>query len=402
MAKPAGASCNLACDYCYYLEKKRLYSPGAHTMTDATLERFIRQYFEAQTMPEVSFTWHGGEPMLRPLAFYRRVVELQRRYARGRRVENSIQTNGTLLTPEWCEFLRDEGWLVGISIDGSAAMHDIYRHKRDGRPAFDATMRGLEMLRRHGVEWNAMATVNAANASRPDEFYDFFRTLGADFLQFTPVVERTCRHADGRKLALGADGTGADALAPFSVSPEAWGSFLCRLFSRWVRADVGRFFVQIFDATLANWMGVAPGVCTLAPTCGHAGVMEWNGDVYSCDHFVGPDYLLGNIRTSTLTGMMYSPRQQAFGAAKRNSLPGQCLRCRWLFACNGECPRNRFLTTSEGDPGLNYLCEGYRRFFAFAAPYMDYMAQALRRVEAPASVMDAIALGKLPDPEGSE
>lgn len=379
MAKPAGAECNLACDYCYYLEKKRMYAhAGRMQMSDATLEEYVRQYFESQTQEAVSFTWHGGEPMLRPLAFYERVVALQRRYARGRYVENSIQTNGTLLTPEWCRFLRREGWLVGISIDGTAAMHDACRHRRDGRGVFDAVMRGVEMLKQHGVEWNAMATVNAANAGQPEVFYDFFKALGARFLQFTPVVERLTRHTDGRRLALGADGTGSEAVAPYSVSPEAWGEFLCRVFDRWIQTDVGEVFVQMFDATLANRMGVQPGVCTLAPTCGHAGVMEWNGDVYCCDHFVAPEYRLGNIRTQTLTEMMYGEKQRAFGAAKRNSLPGQCRRCKWLYACNGECPRNRFMKTADGEPGLNYLCAGYARFFEHVAPYMDAMAAALR------------------------
>ncbi|MDE6270737.1 MAG: anaerobic sulfatase-maturation protein, partial [Muribaculaceae bacterium] len=365
MAKPVGPACNLACEYCYYLEKSNLFSDPRRTyMSDETLELFIRSYIQAQTMPEVQFTWHGGEATMRNLDFYRRAMALQERYGRGRPILNSLQTNGTLLNDEWCRFLRDNGWLVGISIDGPEEFHDEYRRNRAGRASFAQTMRGIRLLQRHGVEWNALAVVNDYNADYPDEFYNFFRDIGCRYLQFTPVVER--RNGAGM-LSAGSDPAGV--LTDFSVRPDQWGRFLCRVFDLWRRADVGTIFVQLFDATLANWVGQEPGICTMARTCGHAGAVEHNGDVYSCDHFVFPEYRLGNLRTHTVTEMMRSPRQLAFGAAKRDALPRQCRECRWLFACNGECPRNRFAMTADGEHGLNYLCEGYRTFFAHAAPY---------------------------------
>lgn len=387
MAKPAGARCNLQCTYCYYLEKSNLYTAApAQTMSDELLERFIREYIAAQAGDTVVFSWHGGETLLRSRDFYRRALELQRRYAAGRRIENSIQTNGTLLDDAWCAFLRENDFLVGISLDGTAAMHDRYRRDRQGGPTFEAVMRGVRLLQKHGVEWNALAVVNRHNADDPAGFYRFFRSIGCRYLQFTPVVERILPHDDGRQLASAAD-AGAP-LADFSITPEQWGRFTCALFDEWVVADVGRIFVQLFDATLANWVGQAPGVCTLSKNCGHAGALEFNGDLYACDHFVFPEYRLGNILETPLTELMRSPRQTAFGDAKLLSLPAQCRRCRYLFACNGECPRNRFERTREGEPGLNYLCKGYQRFFSHVEPYMDFMRNELMHRRAPANVME--------------
>lgn len=387
MSKPAGARCNLACEYCYYLEKSRMYAAQpSQTMSDELLERFIRDYIAAQPSQYVVFSWHGGETLLRSEAFYRRVMELQRKYGADRKIENSVQTNGTLLTDAWCEFFRDNGWLVGVSIDGPKQYHDRYRLHRDGSGTFDEVMRGVELLVKHGVEWNALAVVNRANGDDPIGFYDFFRSIGCRYLQFTPVVERIERHADGRWLASAAD-KGA-ALADFSVTPEQWGRFLCRLFDRWVVGDVGRVFVQMFDATLANWVGEAPGLCTLSKICGHAGALEFNGDLYACDHFVFPEYRLGNINETPVGDLMRSSAQTAFGDAKLRSLPGQCRRCRYRFACNGECPRNRFVSTREGEPGLNYLCKGYYKFFDHAAPYMDFMRNELAHRRPPANVME--------------
>ena len=392
MAKPAGASCNLACDYCYYLEKKHLYrgegsEKVALSMGDDMLERFTRSYIESQSMPAVLFTWHGGEPLMRPLSFYRRAVELQRRYAGGRVIDNCIQTNGTLLTDEWCRFFKEHNWLVGVSIDGPQEFHDEYRRSRFGHSSWRKVMQGIELLNRHGVEWNAMATVNDYNADYPLDFYHFFKEIGCRYIQFTPIVERIVNHADGRNLASLADGGGGE-LAPFSVSPEQWGEFTCTIFDEWVRNDVGEYFIQLFDATLANWVGEQPGVCSLAKTCGQAPAMEYNGDVYSCDHFVFPEYKLGNIRDKSFVEMMTGERQQKFGMEKQSALPGQCRECRYLFACNGECPRNRFAVTESGEPGLNYLCRGYQRFFAHVAPYMDFMKQELAAGRAPANVME--------------
>mgnify|MGYP003402676240 FL=1 len=372
MTKPAGAHCNLACDYCYYLEKQKLYQNGdKHIMSDQLTEVFIREYIQSQFGNEVNFTWHGGEPMIRPLSYYKKVVRWQRRYAEGKAILNCLQTNGTLLTPEWCRFLHDEGWLVGISIDGPQDMHDAYRMKRNGGPTWEKVMQGIEMLDRYEVEWNAMAVVNDITAARPLDFYRFFRDeIECRYLQFTPVVERIRRHEDGRHLAHVMDGD-EYAVAPFSVTPEAWGSFLCAMFDEWYNNDVGEMFVQTFEATLANWAGMTPGVCSLSDWCGHAAVMEHNGDIYCCDHFVFPEYYLGNIRNRGILDMLNSERQMAFADMKTKGLPTQCRQCRWQFACHGECPRNRFARTKDGEPGLNYLCEGYRRYFEHVAPFME-------------------------------
>lgn len=372
MTKPAGAHCNLACDYCYYLEKQKLYQNGdKHIMSDQLTEVFIREYIQSQFGNEVNFTWHGGEPMIRPLSYYKKVVRWQRRYAEGKAILNCLQTNGTLLTPEWCRFLHDEGWLVGISIDGPQDMHDAYRMKRNGGPTWEKVMQGIEMLDRYEVEWNAMAVVNDITAARPLDFYRFFRDkIECRYLQFTPVVERIRRHEDGRHLAHVMDGD-EYAVAPFSVTPEAWGSFLCTMFDEWYNNDVGEMFVQTFEATLANWAGMTPGVCSLSDWCGHAAVMEHNGDIYCCDHFVFPEYYLGNIRNRGILDMLNSERQMAFADMKTKGLPTQCRQCRWQFACHGECPRNRFAKTKDGEPGLNYLCEGYRRYFEHVAPFME-------------------------------
>lgn len=384
MAKPTGSRCNLSCSYCYYLEKKKMYDETADfCMSDDLLDLFTRQYIEAQAMPEVLFTWHGGEPLLRPLSFYEKALEMQRRYAGGRRTDNCIQTNGTLLNDEWCRFFRDNGFLVGISIDGPRRFHEPMRGA-----SFDRVLRGIDLLEKHGVEWNAMAVVNSQNADCPVEFYRFFKSIGCRFLQFTPVVERMdCTHSLMPGTVEGGMMTSA------SVSAGQWGRFLCGLFDEWLRADVGEIFVQLFDATLANWAGVPPGICSLAPVCGHSAALEHNGDLYSCDHFVFPDYKLGNIRRDTITSMMYGQRQIAFGNAKRLSRPRQCRECGFLFACNGECPKNRFVRDRYGNPGLNYLCSGYHRFFSHAAPYMDYMKAELDGGRAPANVMSVA--GKL-------
>ena len=295
MTKPIGSVCNLACDYCYYLEKSNLYKDiSKHVMSDELLEKFIREYIQAQTMSSVLFTWHGGETLMRPLSFYKRVMELQKRYAGGRNIENCIQTNGTPLTDEWCEFFRANNWLVGVSVDGPQEFHDEYRRNRQGKPSFVKVMQGIRLLNKHGVEWNALAVVNDFNGDYPLDFYHFFKEIDCHYIQFTPIVERIKRRADGRYLATPLDE--GEKLADFSVSPEQWGNFLCTIFDEWVRNDVGNFYIQLFDSTLANWVGEQPGVCTLAKQCGHAGVMEFNGDVYSCDHFVFPEFKLGNIR----------------------------------------------------------------------------------------------------------
>ena len=390
MLKPAGAHCNLACKYCYYLEKNKLYPTAQrHLMSDEMLEQFTREYIEAQTMNQVLFTWHGGEPLLRSIDFYRKALSLQQKYAGGRRIDNVIQTNGTLLTDEWCEFFAQNHWLVGISIDGPQPDHDHYRLTAAGKPSWQKVMQGIKLLKKHGVEWNAMAVVNAYNVNHPLEFYRFFKENGCQFLQFTPIVERLTRHEDGRTLASLAD-KNEISLSEASVAPEQWGYFLCAIFDEWVRKDVGKIFVEIFDCTLANWMGISPGICAYSKECGHAGVMEHNGDVYSCDHFVFPEYKLGNIRDHSLIDMLYGEQQQEFSRLKHSSLPRQCKECDMEFACHGECPKNRFMKDKYGDSGLNYLCPGYYHYYQHVAPYMDYMKQELMSQRPPSNIMKVV------------
>lgn len=389
LAKPVGASCNLRCKYCYYLEKSHLYrNAPARVMSDELLERFVQEYIQAQTMSQVLFTWHGGEPLMRPLSFYRKAVALQEKYAFGRQIDNTIQTNGTLLTDEWCEFFKEHNWLVGISIDGPQEFHDEYRRTASDKPSWQKVMRGIRLLRKYGVEWNAMAVVNDFNAGYPLEFYHFFKEMGAKYIQFAPVVERMAAHSDGRHLATLVDQE--CPVADFSVSPAQWGDFLCAIFDEWVRHDVGQTYVEIFDCTLANWVGERPGICVYAKECGHAGVMEFNGDVYSCDHFVFPEYKLGNIRNKTLVEMLYGEQQRQFSCLKHASLPKQCKECEWEFACHGECPKNRFVNDRYGNPGLNYLCSGYRHFYEHVAPYMDFMKKEFMNQRPPANVMEAV------------
>jgi len=371
MTKPVGAICNLRCTYCYYLEKKELYhQQNSYVMSDEILERFIEQYLHSQTMPEVLFTWHGGEPLMRNRNFFSRALELQKKYGRGRQIDNCIQTNGTLLTDDWCRFFKENNFLTGISIDGPQHCHDRYRRTKDNRPTFLQVMNGIELLKKHGVEFNVMGVVNDYNADYPLEFYRFFKSIDCRYIQFAPIVETI----EGKP-------------APWNVPPEKWGNFLIAIFDEWVKQDVGTFFIQYFDSTLANWAGQQPGVCIQAKTCGHAGIMEFNGDVYACDHFVYPEYKLGNIRTQTLVEMMYSDRQIRFGNDKQEALPTQCKECRFLFACNGECPKNRIIKTDSGEEGLNYLCKGYYRFFEHVAPYMDFMRNELASERPPANVM---------------
>lgn len=390
ISKPAGASCNLACKYCYYLEKKSLYgeTPQSRSfiMTDDILEKFVKMYIESQSSPEILFCWHGGESLMRPISFYEKAIRFQQKYGRGLIIDNSIQTNATLLTDDWCRFFKKNNWLVGVSVDGPQEFHDEYRRNRLGAPSFAKVMNGIDLLHKHSVEWNAMAVVNDFNADFPVEFYRFFKDIGCRFLQFTPILERIKPGSGGNRFASPSEANRLP-LADFSVTPEQWGGFLCGVFDEWVCNDVGEIFVQLFDATLANWTGEEPGVCSLGKTCGHALVIEYNGDVYSCDHFVFPEYKLGNIGNMTLVEMALSEMQQKFGMAKTGSLPSECKQCRYLFACNGECPKNRFAVTAAGEYGLNYLCRGYYKFFEHVAPYMEFMARELENSRPPSNVM---------------
>jgi uncharacterized protein len=371
MAKPVGSSCNLSCSYCYYLSKEK------GRMSDALLEEFIRQNTEAQTQPEILFTWHGGEPLLLPLIYYARALELQQKYAHGRHIDNCLQTNGTLLNDEWCQFFREHNFLIGISIDGPEPMHNTFRQD------FEHTLRGIRLLQKHGVEWNAMATVNSRNADNPIEFYHFFKDLGCKYLQFTPVVERTNPQQALESVAMNSEGWAKNAsITTESVEPMQWGRFLTGLYDEWIKEDVGSIFVQLFDATLANWVGQPPGLCSMSALCGLSPALQPDGSLYSCDHFVFPSYKLGNIHHQTIAEMMYGQQQQRFMRTKVDSLSQRCRECDYLFACHGECPRNRFLSGNE-----NYLCEGYRMFFRHVSPTMNFMAQELAAGRAPSNVM---------------
>lgn len=393
MLKPAGPRCNLACDYCYYLEKQHLFTDSRRQLLDdSLLERFIREYIALQTTPDVLFTWHGGEPLLRPITYYEKAFALQRKYADGRNIDNCFQTNGTLITDQWARFFKKNNILVGVSIDGPEDVHDAYRHTVQQRGTHSQVMRGIRTLMRHGVEWNAMAVVNDINVKEPLEFYHFFKEIGARYIQFTPIVERLYTHADGRHLASPIEGDPL-ALSPMSITPDDWGQFLITIFDEWVRHDVGETFVQLFDATLAGWMGVPPSICSMAATCGHAPVMEWNGDVFVCDHYVFPEFKLGNMKQQSLKEIIDRPERLEFGRNKERLLTRQCRECDYLMACHGECPKNRFARSADGETGHNYLCAGYHAFFQHVAPYMDYMKKQLMHKQAPAHVMEWIRQG---------
>jgi len=381
MLKPRGAICDLDCAYCYYLSKEELYPGATFRMSDDVLDTFTRQYITSQETPEVVFAWQGGEPTLMGLDFFRRAVKAQERHRTPHTtIRNTIQTNGVSLTDEWCEFFMEHGFLVGISLDGPARLHDAYRVDSAGKATFDRVMRGVELLRRHGVEFNVLTAVNAANAGHPIYVYRFLRDeLGTTFMQFIPVVERIDGGASER-----------------SVTGVAYGVFLSAIFDEWVRHDVGRVFVQIFDAALSAWAGQPPGLCVFAATCGNALALEHNGDLYSCDHFVEPAHRLGNILETGLPVLVGGEVQRLFGRAKRSELPTYCRTCKVRFTCNGGCPKNRFIQTPDGEPGLNWLCSGYRGFFNHIRPAMDYMAEALRRGLPPASIMRALANGQDP------
>lgn len=407
MTKPIGSLCNLECSYCFYLEKARLYQgEGSFRMSPEVLERYIAGYIEAQPGPEVHFAWQGGEPTLLGIDFFRRALELQRLHARGKTVRNAIQTNGVLIDDAWAEFLKANEFLVGLSIDGPRELHDAYRIDKGGRPTFDRVLAALKALKGHGVEFNTLTTVHRKNADHPLEVYRFLREVGSGYLQFIPIVERAAPEeggAPGLWLAPppdhAASAEAGDLATPWSVRPVDYGEFLCRIFDEWIRQDVGKVFVQHFDAALANWAGEMPGVCVFAKTCGRAVAVEHNGDVYSCDHYVYPEYRLGNLLKTPLAALVDSPGQHAFGEAKSAALPRYCRECPVEFACHGECPKHRFLKTPDGEAGLNYLCAGYRRFFSHIDSPMRTMAALLRSRTAPASIMGIPRTHWMPSPK---
>jgi uncharacterized protein len=387
MPKPVGSTCNIDCTYCYYLEKEVLYGRGKQNfMSIELLEKFTREYIEAQPTPHVMFTWHGGEALLRGIDFYKKALEFQKRYSHGREIANSLQTNGIMLSDEWCKFFKQNDFLIGISIDGPQHCHDQFRTDRQGRGTFDKVMNGIRLLQKHKVEFNVLSVVNSYNVRFPLEVYNFFKSIGARYIQFSPVVERQALRPDGLKLLSPKNDNDVN-VTEWSVGAGEYGTFLTTIFDEWVRRDVGRTFVTMFDATLAGYMEVQSGTCIWAKTCGHAGAMEHNGDVYSCDHYVFPEYKLGNIANASLVSMMLSPEQMRFGQAKFSSLPSQCKGCEFLKLCYGECPKNRIIKTKDGEPGLNYLCAGLKHYFNHTKPYMEFMANELRNQRPPMNVM---------------
>jgi uncharacterized protein len=387
LAKPTGATCNLNCSYCFFLNKEHLYPGSRFRMSDEVLENYISQLIESHRTDKVTVAWQGGEPTLMGVDFYRRAIELQEKYRRpGMTFENTMQTNGTLLNDEWCEFFHENDFLVGISIDGPRKLHNAHRVDKRGRPTFDRVMRGLRLLQKHGVEYNVVVTVNRLNANNPLEVYRFLRDeVGTSWMQFIPAIERLNEGG----VTLYQEGT---TVSDRTVEPQQWGNFLITIFDDWVRHDVGRVFVQTFEATVRNWLGLpSSGMCVFDATCGHGLALEHNGDLYSCDHFVEPNYLLGNIRQTQMIELVGSPQQQTFGLDKLEALPRSCRQCDVRFACHGECPKNRFLTTPDGQPGLNYLCEGYQAFFHHVDRPLKIMAALLRRGYPATQVMQVLA-----------
>jgi uncharacterized protein len=399
LAKPTGPICNLDCEYCFFLSKESLYPGDRFRMSDDILETYIRQLLEAHRTPEVTVAWQGGEPTLMGLDFFRRSVELVDQYRRpGQRVQYTIQTNGTKIDDRWAAFLKQHNFLVGLSVDGPRQLHDRYRVDKQGKGSFAQVMAGYQHLQAHNVDVNVLCTVNAANQDHPVEVYRFFRdAMGVRFLQFIPIVERTTEsllplanqgwstHRYEQRPLYVQDG---NQVTDRSVDATAFGQFLVAIFDEWVKRDVGEVFVQMFDVALANWYGEPPCVCVFSETCGQALALEHNGDLYSCDHFVEPDYHLGNITETPMIELVASEQQQVFGLAKRDTLPQYCRDCEVRFACHGGCPRNRFVNTPDGEAGLNYLCAGYKAFFKHINPAMRLMSRLLRQGRAPAEIVN--------------
>jgi uncharacterized protein len=403
LAKPTGAVCNLDCKYCFFLSKEMLYPGSRFRMADELLETYIRQLIESHRVPEVTIAWQGGEPTLMGLDFFRRSVEYANKYKKPNQTINySMQTNGTKLDDEWCAFFKEHNFLIGISFDGPPDVHDTYRVNKGGQGTFDQVMRGLDYLKKHDAEFNILCTVHAANVDRPVEVYRFFRDeLGAQFIQFIAIVERVTEGILPIANAGWGETTGGeqrplyvqegDLVTERSVTAEGYGRFLIGVFDEWVRRDVGQVYVQMFDVALGAWVGQPGAVCVFAPTCGNALAIEHNGDLYSCDHFVEPDYLLGNIKDTHMIELVASEAQRKFGQDKMDTLPRYCRECEVRFACHGGCPKNRFIETPDGESGLNYLCAGYKAFFNHVDRPMRIMAELLRRNRAPAEIVQVLA-----------
>jgi uncharacterized protein len=386
LTKPTGAICNLDCSYCFFLDKEQLYPGSKFRMTDEVLETYIRQLIESHKTPEVTVAWQGGEPTLMGVDFFRKAIAYQEKYRKpGMTFENTLQTNGTLLNDEWCEFFKENNYLIGLSLDGPKELHDANRVDKAGRPTFDKVMKGVRLLQKHGVEYNILTTVNRVNADHPLEVYRFLRDeVKTTWIQFIPVIERI--NQDGRTLYQ--DGT---TVSENSVLPEQFGNFLITIFDEWIRKDVGKVFVQTFEAAVRSWLNLPTGMCFFSPTCGYGVALEHNGDLYSCDHFVEPDYLLGNIQETSMAEMVSSDRQFKFGQDKLNTLPKYCRDCEVRFACHGECPKNRFILTPDGEPGLNYLCAGYKAFFTHIDEPLKMMVNLYKQGRDATEIMPKLA-----------
>jgi uncharacterized protein len=379
LAKPTGAICNMNCKYCFFLTKENLYPDSKFRMSDELHEEYIRQMIASQKVPEVSIAWQGGEPTLMGLDFYKRSIELEKKYQKpGTTISNTMQTNGILIDDEWCRFFKENNFLIGLSLDGTKELHDYYRVDKGGHGTFDKVVNAARLMQKYNVEFNLLTTVNSMNVDHPLEVYRFFRDeLKANFIQFIPIVERDNQtgYQEGNKVT------------DRSVTSKQWGDFLITIFDEWVRKDVGEVYVQMFDAALASWYGHPPSMCIFAPTCGTALTLEHNGDLYSCDHYVEPQYFLGNILEQKMADMVISDKQLKFGKDKLDNLPKHCLNCRVRFACHGECPKNRFIETPDGESGLNYLCEGYKAFFEHIDAAMQFMVQKLKMNQAPSDIV---------------
>jgi len=394
MAKPIGPVCNLACKYCFYLEKTHLF-PGneKYRMTDDTLEIFVKNYIETNPAQEITFAWQGGEPTLMGIDFFKKAVELQKKYSNGKKISNAFQTNGIVLDDQWCEFFAENHFLVGISIDGPPEINDAFRVDKNGNKTTDIVVRSIEMMKKAGVAFNSLACVNRLSGSKPVEVYNFLKSIGVDFMQFIPIVERL-PDEEAEKLGIELavppnldEEPEASKVTKWSVQPRQYGNFLNSIFDEWIKKDVGNVFVQIFDVALSAWVGYPPSLCSFAPKCGNALILEHNGDVYACDHFMYPKYKRGNVLNQSFDEIVFSPDQIKFGNDKLNALPDFCLKCNVRFACNGGCPKQRFLTTKQGDPGLNYLCAGYKKFFKHIDSPMTEMANLVRMGRPAADIM---------------
>ena len=383
MAKPTGSRCNLDCSYCFYLKKEQIYPESSFRMSDEVMEQYIRQTIEGHRVPRVTIAWQGGEPTLMGLDFFRRAINVEKKYLKpGMQIENTFQTNGVLLNEEWCRFFHDNNFLIGLSVDGPRHLHDPYRHDKGGAGTFEKVMRAARLLQQYKVEFNVLCTVNAINSLYPLEVYRFFRDeMAARYLQFIPVVEREndTGYQEGSRIT------------ERSVRSEQWGTFLIEIFDEWVRRDVGIMFLQFFDAVLASYVRGYSTVCVLQPTCGQGVALEHNGDLYSCDHYVEPKHWLGNIQDDAIETLVSSVKQRAFGQDKSTTLPHYCRNCEFLFTCHGECPKNRVLTAPDGEPGLNWLCAGLKAFYAHTQRPMRIMAELLKRGRYADEIMPMLA-----------